>query len=285
MMYRTCTVQIQPRLLLRSRHGAEDAGRAGAAAGRAPRCSPTRRSPKASPTASCRSAPRSGATPTTRAPACCRSCSSRAWASSATPIMRSTCRCISSSAATATSTSRANRSAIISPASSFRASSATISDWANHVSTIFPEVRLKRYIEMRGSDGGPWRRLPSLPAFWVGLIYDDANLDACWEIVKDWTAEERQKLRDDVPKLGFKAAIRGRSLLDLAGETLALAEAGSGPPQDASTTTAATRRAICGRCRRSRRAASRRPRSCWQNTAGRGTARSSRSSTNTRIRA
>ena len=77
-------------------------------------------------------------------------------------------------------------------------------------------MRLKRYIEMRGSDGGPWRRLPALPAFWVGLIYDDANLDACWEIVKDWTAEERQKLRDDVPRLGFKATIRGRSLLDLA---------------------------------------------------------------------
>jgi glutamate--cysteine ligase len=60
---------------------------------------------------------------------------------------------------------------------------ATISDWANHVSTIFPEVRLKRYIEMRGSDGGPWRRLPSLPAFWVGLIYDEDNLSACWDIV------------------------------------------------------------------------------------------------------
>jgi glutamate--cysteine ligase len=103
---------------------------------------------------------------------------------------------------------------------------ATISDWANHVSTIFPEVRLKRYIEMRGSDGGPWRRLPSLPAFWVGLIYDDDNLAACWDIVKDWTAAERQKLRDDVPRLGFKATIRGRSLLDLAKETLALSERG-----------------------------------------------------------
>jgi glutamate--cysteine ligase len=56
-------------------------------------------------------------------------------------------------------------------------------------STIFPEVRLKRYIEMRGADGGPWRRLPALPAFWVGLLYDDAALDACWEIVKDWTAD------------------------------------------------------------------------------------------------
>jgi glutamate--cysteine ligase len=103
---------------------------------------------------------------------------------------------------------------------------ATISDWANHVSTIFPEVRLKRYIEMRGSDGGPWRRLPSLPAFWVGLIYDDDNLTACWDIVKDWTAEERQKLRDDVPRLGFKATIRGRSLLDLARQTLGLSERG-----------------------------------------------------------
>jgi len=103
---------------------------------------------------------------------------------------------------------------------------ATLSDWANHISTIFPEVRLKRYIEMRGSDGGPWRRLPSLPAYWVGLIYDDANLDACWEIVKDWTAEERQKLRDDVPKLGFKAAVRGRTLLELAKQLLSLAEKG-----------------------------------------------------------
>jgi glutamate--cysteine ligase len=103
---------------------------------------------------------------------------------------------------------------------------ATISDWANHVSTIFPEVRLKRYIEMRGSDGGPWRRLPALPAFWAGLIYDDANLDACWEIVKDWSAEERQKLRDDVPRLGFKAAIRGRSLLGIAADVLQLAEKG-----------------------------------------------------------
>jgi glutamate--cysteine ligase len=103
---------------------------------------------------------------------------------------------------------------------------AILSDWANHVSTIFPEVRLKRYIEMRGSDGGPWRRLPSLPAYWVGLIYDEANLDACWDLVKDWTVEERQKLRDDVPRQGFKAAIRGCTLLELATETLALAEQG-----------------------------------------------------------
>jgi glutamate--cysteine ligase len=103
---------------------------------------------------------------------------------------------------------------------------ATVSDWANHLSTIFPEVRLKRYLEMRGADTGRWARLPSLTAFWVGLLYDDACLDAAWDIVKGWTAEERQKLRDDVPRLGFRAAIRGRDLLTIARETLALVRAG-----------------------------------------------------------
>ncbi|MBI3436981.1 MAG: glutamate--cysteine ligase [Proteobacteria bacterium] len=103
---------------------------------------------------------------------------------------------------------------------------ATISDWANHISTIFPEVRLKRYLEMRGSDGGPWRRLPSLPAFWIGLMYDDTCLDAAWDLVKDWSAQERQQLRDDVPRLGFKARIHGRSLLDVTRDCLALAHAG-----------------------------------------------------------
>jgi glutamate--cysteine ligase len=103
---------------------------------------------------------------------------------------------------------------------------ATISDWANHISTIFPEVRLKRYLEMRGADSGPWRRLPALPAYWVGLLYDDQSLDAAWDTVKDWTAEERQQLRDDVPKLGFKATIRDWSLLNLAKATLTMAEQG-----------------------------------------------------------
>jgi len=65
---------------------------------------------------------------------------------------------------------------------------ATISDWANHISTIFPEVRLKRYLEMRGADGGPWRRLPALPAYWAGILYDDNALDAAWDLVKGWTA-------------------------------------------------------------------------------------------------
>lgn len=103
---------------------------------------------------------------------------------------------------------------------------ATISDWANHVSTIFPEVRLKRYLEMRGADGGPWRRIPALPAFWVGILYDDDALLAAWDLVKDWSAEERQKLRDEVPRLGLKARIRGQSMLDLAKRCLGVAHSG-----------------------------------------------------------
>jgi len=101
-----------------------------------------------------------------------------------------------------------------------------ISDWANHLSSIFPEVRLKRYLEMRGADAGPWRRLPALPAYWAGLLYDDISLDAAWDLVKDWTAEERQSLRDQVPRLGFNATIRNRKALDLARQTLDMARAG-----------------------------------------------------------
>jgi glutamate--cysteine ligase len=103
---------------------------------------------------------------------------------------------------------------------------ATISDWANHLSTIFPEVRLKRYLEMRGADRGPWRRVPALPAFWVGIYYDDVSLDAAWDLVKGWTADERQQLRDAVPRLGLKATIRGRSVGELAHDCLKLARAG-----------------------------------------------------------
>ena len=103
---------------------------------------------------------------------------------------------------------------------------ATMSDWINHLSAIFPEVRLKRYLEMRGSDGGPWRTLPALPAYWTGLLYDDLSLDAAWDLVKGWSAAQRQKLRDDVPKLGFSASIAGRQVLQLAKMTLTLAEEG-----------------------------------------------------------
>jgi glutamate--cysteine ligase len=103
---------------------------------------------------------------------------------------------------------------------------ATISDWANHLTTIFPEVRLKRYLEMRGADAGPRRRITSLPAFWVGLVYDDVSLEAAWGLVNDWTAEERQKLRDDVPKLALRAQIRGRRARDVARVCLDLAHQG-----------------------------------------------------------
>src|SRR6516164_7056194 len=103
---------------------------------------------------------------------------------------------------------------------------ATVSDWANHLSTIFPEVRLKRYLEMRGSDAGPWRVLPSLSAYWVGLFYDNASLDAAYDLIKPWSAQERQRLRDEVPRLGFAASIHGRDVLSLARETLALSRAG-----------------------------------------------------------
>jgi glutamate--cysteine ligase len=103
---------------------------------------------------------------------------------------------------------------------------ATISDWANHLTTIFPEVRLKRYLEMRGADAGPRSRLTSLAALWVGLMYDDNALTGAWDLVKDWTAEERQQLRDDVPKLGLQASIRGRRVLDVAIDVLSLAHHG-----------------------------------------------------------
>jgi glutamate--cysteine ligase len=103
---------------------------------------------------------------------------------------------------------------------------ATTSDWANHLSTIFPEVRLKRYLEMRGADVGSRRFITALSAFWVGLLYDRDCLDAAWDLVKGWSAEERQALRDDVPRLGFRAKIGGQTVLDLARDVLALSRAG-----------------------------------------------------------
>jgi glutamate--cysteine ligase len=102
----------------------------------------------------------------------------------------------------------------------------TLSDWADHLTTIFPEVRLKKFMEMRGADGGPWRRLCALPALWVGLLYDRGALDGAWDLVKDWTAEERDGLRHDAAKDGLRASIGGRSLREVAREVLALADAG-----------------------------------------------------------
>jgi glutamate--cysteine ligase len=103
---------------------------------------------------------------------------------------------------------------------------AIISDWANHLSTIFPEVRLKRYLEMRGADAGPLPYITALSAFWVGLLYNQQSLDAAWDLVKDWTTAERQQLRDDVPSKALRATIRGRSLQNIAQDVLKFSRAG-----------------------------------------------------------
>jgi glutamate--cysteine ligase len=102
----------------------------------------------------------------------------------------------------------------------------TLSDWADHLTTIFPEARLKKFIEMRGADGGPWRRLCALPAFWVGLLYDQTALDAAWDLAKGWTAEQREQLRLDAAEKGLKAEIGGRTIRDIAADLLRIAEAG-----------------------------------------------------------
>jgi glutamate--cysteine ligase len=103
----------------------------------------------------------------------------------------------------------------------------TIDDWADHLSTAFPEVRLKQFLEMRGADGGRWGRICALPALWVGLLYDQAALDAAWDLVKHWSLDERQALRDAVPRLALDAPLPGGGTLrDIAGEVLDIAGAG-----------------------------------------------------------
>jgi glutamate--cysteine ligase len=102
-----------------------------------------------------------------------------------------------------------------------------MSDWTDHLSTAFPEVRLKSFLEMRGADGGPWNRICALPAFWVGLLYDSTALNAAWDVVKDWTMDERQALRDAVPRLALDAPIPGgRRLRDIAREILDISASG-----------------------------------------------------------
>jgi glutamate--cysteine ligase len=101
-----------------------------------------------------------------------------------------------------------------------------MADWVDHLSTLFPEVRLKTYLEMRGADSGPQSRLCALPALWAGLLYDPAALAAAWDVCKYWTPEERAKLRADAAKVGLKAKIAGRSLQDVAKEVVAIAAEG-----------------------------------------------------------
>ncbi|MFM9852183.1 MAG: glutamate--cysteine ligase [Sphingomonadaceae bacterium] len=103
----------------------------------------------------------------------------------------------------------------------------TIGDWNDHLSTAFPEVRLKSFLEMRGSDGGAWNKICALPALWVGLLYDQSALDAAWDLVKDWSIEAQQKLRADVPKHGLASiAPDGRTLQAVGKDILAIAHAG-----------------------------------------------------------
>ena len=102
----------------------------------------------------------------------------------------------------------------------------TLSDWADHLTTIFPEARIKRFMEMRGADGGPWRRICALPALWVGLLYDQGALDAAWDLCRDWSADERDLLRAEVAEKGLKARVHGRSLRSVAAEVLNLSKAG-----------------------------------------------------------
>lgn len=103
---------------------------------------------------------------------------------------------------------------------------ATIDDWSDHITTLFPEVRMKRFLEMRGADGGRWRRICALPAFWVGLLYDQTSLDAAWDLVKGWSAEERQQLRNDTPRLALDAPFRKSNVLEIAREAVAISKAG-----------------------------------------------------------
>jgi glutamate--cysteine ligase len=102
----------------------------------------------------------------------------------------------------------------------------TLRDWADHMTTAFPEVRLKKFLEMRGADGGPWNRLCALPAFWVGLLYDQTALDAAWDLVKDFSREERHALRDGVPKHALKLPFRNGHVHDLAIEAVKIAAHG-----------------------------------------------------------
>lgn len=102
----------------------------------------------------------------------------------------------------------------------------SLKDWADHTTTIFPEVRLKQYLEMRGADSGPWSRLCALPALWAGIFYDSAALAAAWDLCKGWKIEDHERLRADVARVGLKAQIAGRSAQDVATDMLAIAREG-----------------------------------------------------------
>jgi glutamate--cysteine ligase len=148
----------------------------------------------------------------------------------------------------------------------------TLSDWADHLTTLFPEARIKKFIEMRGADGGPWRRLCALPAFWVGLMYDQGALDAAWDLVKDWDADTRDALRVAASVHALDAKVGRIDMHDLAREVLTIAEAGL--PRGRARALAGsspTRRISSPRSRTASRRARCPQTSCWSITAPTGT--------------
>jgi glutamate--cysteine ligase len=151
----------------------------------------------------------------------------------------------------------------------------TLSDWANHLSTIFPEVRLKRYLEMRGADGVPWERLPALPAFWVGLLYDDVSLDAAWDLCRRCA----MTCRGSASRRGSRTATCSRSPRNASGLRM---RACAGAAM--SIISAATRAVIWSRWTAPSIADTRRPRRCWQNSTAPGTVRWNRHTRNMRSR-
>jgi glutamate--cysteine ligase len=102
----------------------------------------------------------------------------------------------------------------------------TIKDWEDHLSTLFPEVRLKQFLEMRGADMGDEAHVVALSAFWTGLLYDETSLESAWELIKDWTHEDREHLRREVPRLGLDTPFDRSSIFDIAAQTVGIAEAG-----------------------------------------------------------
>ena len=150
----------------------------------------------------------------------------------------------------------------------------TIGDWANHLSTLFPDVRLKRFLEMRGADGGPWRRICALPAFWVGLLYDDEALDAAETLTRDWTYEEVLAMRNTVPAGGIATGFRNTDLREIAREALTISRTGL-RNRGARIAMAMTRRISCRRSTRWWRAAPPAPRKCSAPITRAGAARSS----------
>ena len=102
----------------------------------------------------------------------------------------------------------------------------TFDDWADHLTTLFPDVRLKRFLEMRGADAGPYAELMALPAFWAGLLYDASAQAEAHALISDWTQSERQAMRDQVPRLGLATPFRGSTVGDVARQAVAIAERG-----------------------------------------------------------